>query len=153
MLRSEFENLTGIYPPENLFEVIQEAYTQSKLSKRDFCHQYKFNVGRLAEKIQKEADKRASQTAYLCGKALGEMRLENAKLKKEKVLDEVKKLKDSDVTYIYAESKDNREPNISIYGNPAILLACTGRSIEICAMQAKRSPAEIVKTFADIYGK
>ena len=153
MLRSEFENLTGIYPSEGLFEVIQEVYTQSRLSKRDFCFQYKFNTNRLAEKIQKEADKRASQTVYLCGKALGEIRLENAKLKKEKVLDEVIKLKDSDVTYIYAESKDNREPNISIYGNPAILLACTGRIIEICAMQAKRSPAEIIKAFAEIYGK
>ncbi|MDE5738231.1 MAG: hypothetical protein K2H93_07695 [Oscillospiraceae bacterium] len=153
MLRSEFENLTGIYPPENLFEVIEEFYMKSELSKQEFCCHYKHNVNQVAKKIQKEADKRASQTAYLCGKALGEMRLENAKLKKEKVLDEVKKLKDSDVTYIYAESKDNREPNISIYGNPAILLACTGRIIEICAMQAKRSPAEIIKAFAEIYGK
>ena len=153
MLRSAFEKMTGIYPSENLFDVIEEAYQKSMLSEREFCFQYRSNIGRLAEKIQCEANRRACQTAYLYGTTLGEIKLENIKLKKGKILDEVKKLKGSDVAYIYAESEDGKDPKISMYGNGTIILACVGRIIEVCAVQAKKSPAEILKAFTEIYGK
>lgn len=76
MLRSEFESLTGIYPPENLFEVIEEFYMKSKLSKQDFCYHYRFNVNAIAEKIQNEANSHAAHIAYQFGMMLGETKRE-----------------------------------------------------------------------------
>ena len=84
MLWSEFENLTGIYTPENLFEVIEEVYMKSELSKQEFCCHYRHNVNQIAEKIQCEVNKRACQTAYLYGMMLSETKLEVEQLQKER---------------------------------------------------------------------
>ena len=148
MLRSEFENLTGIYPPENLFEVIQEAYTQSKLSKRDFCRQYKFNVNGLAKKIQQETNKRACQTTYLYGTMLG-----NARMKKEKFLDDVKKFQGVGNAYIHVEVMDSKEPDIFMCGDGSIILASIARMLEVCSAKFGQSPAKLLKAFTDLYGK
>ena len=91
MLRSEFEKLTGIYPSENLFEVIQEAYTHSGLSERDFCNRYKLNADGIAKEIQCEADSRACQMSFLYGEVLGKADRKAEQLQKE--LDELKSKK------------------------------------------------------------
>ena len=79
MLRSEFEKLTGFYPPENLFAVIEEYYTQSELNVEDFCIQYRFNMNGIAEKIQNETNSRLCREAFQAGAMLGETKLENEK--------------------------------------------------------------------------
>ena len=56
MLISEFETLTGIYPPESLYSVIEKHYYDSKLDKHEFCENYKLNADGLAERIQREAN-------------------------------------------------------------------------------------------------
>lgn len=57
MLISEFENLTGIYPSENLYSVIEKFYSESKEDKHDFCRAYLMNADCLAERIQREVNK------------------------------------------------------------------------------------------------
>ena len=56
MLISEFENLTGIYPSENLYSVIERFYSESKEDKHDFCRAYLMNADGLAERIQREVN-------------------------------------------------------------------------------------------------
>jgi hypothetical protein len=56
MLISEFENLTGIYPSENLYSVIERFYSESKEDKHDFCRAYLMNADCLAERIQREVN-------------------------------------------------------------------------------------------------
>lgn len=63
MLRSEFETLTGIYPSEMLYSVIEEFYNDSKLDKHEFCEKYKFNADGLAERIQEEANELEAEKA------------------------------------------------------------------------------------------
>jgi len=57
MLISEFENLTGIYPSENLYSVIERFYSESKEDKHDFCRAYMMNADGLAERIQTEVNR------------------------------------------------------------------------------------------------
>ena len=57
MLISEFQNLTGIYPSENLYSVIEKFYNESKEDKHEFCRAYLMNADCLAERIQREANK------------------------------------------------------------------------------------------------
>lgn len=63
MLRSEFETLTGIYPSEMLYSVIEEFYNESKLDKHEFCEKYKFNADGLAKRIQEEANELEAEKA------------------------------------------------------------------------------------------
>ena len=63
MLRSEFENLTRIYPSEMLYSVIEEFYNESKLDKHEFCEKYMFNADGLAERIQEEANELEAEKA------------------------------------------------------------------------------------------
>ena len=63
MLISEFQNLTGIYPSEMLYSVIEEFYNDSKLDKHEFCEKYKFNADGLAERIQEEANELEAEKA------------------------------------------------------------------------------------------
>ena len=84
MLRGEFENLTGIYPSENLYSVIERFYSESKEDKHDFCRAYLMNADCLAEHIQTEANKleqAREQQAYveICDL---KTKLEEEKLKK-----------------------------------------------------------------------
>ncbi|MDE5754673.1 MAG: hypothetical protein K2H89_09070 [Oscillospiraceae bacterium] len=83
MLRSEFEKLTGFYPPENLFAVIEEYYTQSELNVEDFCMQYRFNMNGIAEKIQNEVNARTIRNALHFGMILGETRREVLSLREK----------------------------------------------------------------------
>lgn len=63
MFRSEFETLTGIYPSEMLYSVIEEFYNDSKLDKHEFCENYKLNADGLAERIQEEANELEAEKA------------------------------------------------------------------------------------------
>ncbi|MDE6658286.1 MAG: hypothetical protein K2J88_06875 [Oscillospiraceae bacterium] len=83
MLRSEFEKLTGFYPPENLFAVIKEYYMQSELNMQDFCYGYRFNVNGIAEKIQNEVNARTAHNVWRFGMLLGETEREVLSLKEK----------------------------------------------------------------------
>ncbi|MDE5792154.1 MAG: hypothetical protein K2O52_02255 [Oscillospiraceae bacterium] len=79
LLLSEFESMTGIYPPTNLFVVIQEYFEKSRFDKQEFCRRYGLNVNRIAEEIQIETNVRACEDAWKAGMMLGETKLENEK--------------------------------------------------------------------------
>ena len=57
MLRSEFESITGLYPSEATYAVIERFYGEGKLDKHDFCRAYMMNADCLAERIQTEVNK------------------------------------------------------------------------------------------------
>lgn len=56
MLRTEFEQLTGIYPTANLYAAIEKDYAAFDGSKCEYCNTYKANRDGLAESIQRAAD-------------------------------------------------------------------------------------------------
>lgn len=56
MMREEFEQRTGFYPSQSLYEVIEKHYTVFNGDKDAFCKAYKKDVENLATKIQREAD-------------------------------------------------------------------------------------------------
>ncbi|MDE5792928.1 MAG: hypothetical protein K2H66_05320 [Oscillospiraceae bacterium] len=83
LLISEFESMTGIYPPTSLFVVIQEYFEKSRFDKQEFCRRYGLNINRLAEEIQNETNVRAYKNAWKVGAKLGETKLEVERLQKE----------------------------------------------------------------------
>ena len=56
MMIDEFEARTGIFPPADLYRVIEQFYTDSDMDKDDFCKAYKGNDNYLAERIQRAAN-------------------------------------------------------------------------------------------------
>ena len=53
MLKKEFEELTGLYPSDNMYSIIEENYaTYKNMSKERFCKMYKNNENGIAELIQ-----------------------------------------------------------------------------------------------------
>lgn len=52
----EFEALTGIYPDQELYALIEEEYMQSEFQKDEWCERYRNNVDGLAEKVQLAAE-------------------------------------------------------------------------------------------------
>lgn len=50
MLKSEFTEMTGIYPSEIMFLAIRNCLLEYGGSERDFCRDYKENRNGLAEK-------------------------------------------------------------------------------------------------------
>lgn len=56
MMREEFEELTGIFPSNELYAQIETAYMDYKDDKAAFCDAYVQNLNGLAEKIQMAAD-------------------------------------------------------------------------------------------------
>lgn len=53
---NEFEALTGIYPDQELYALIEEEYMQSEFQKDEWCERYRNNVDGLAEKVQLAAE-------------------------------------------------------------------------------------------------
>ena len=53
---NEFEALTGIYPDQELYALIEEEYMQSEYQKDEWCQRYRDNVDGLAEKVQLAAE-------------------------------------------------------------------------------------------------
>ena len=56
MLIDEFEALTGIYPDQELYALIEEEYMRSEVQKDEWCERYRNNVDGLAEKVQLAAE-------------------------------------------------------------------------------------------------
>ena len=56
MLREEFEQRTGIYPSNRLYQVIEKHYLDFDGDKNEFCAAYQKNKDNLASKIQMYAD-------------------------------------------------------------------------------------------------
>lgn len=56
MMREEFEELTGIFPSNELYAQIETAYMDYKDDKTAFCDAYVQNLNGLAEKIQMAAN-------------------------------------------------------------------------------------------------
>ena len=54
MLLQEFEQRTGIYPPDELYTAIEAKYNASNMDKDEFCRMYRDNVDGFAEVIQRE---------------------------------------------------------------------------------------------------
>ncbi len=81
MLISEFETLTGIYPSEMLYSVIEEFYNDSKTDKHEFCRRYMMNAKCLAERIQTVANELESTIEQKNFSRIGSL---EAKLEAEK---------------------------------------------------------------------
>lgn len=58
MLMEEFEQRTGIYPTQDLYEEIERRYNATDMDKDEFCKMYKENADGLAEEIQRDATMR-----------------------------------------------------------------------------------------------
>lgn len=56
MVREEFEQRTGFYPSQSLYEIIEKHYSEFDGDKDAFCKAYKEDADGLATKIQHEAD-------------------------------------------------------------------------------------------------
>lgn len=54
MLKSEFEKMTGVFLPKEMFHFIHEKYMDMEEDKQEFCRMYKNNTDGFAEKIQTE---------------------------------------------------------------------------------------------------
>lgn len=57
MLKSEFERLTRIFLPQEMFHFIYAKYMDMEVDKQEFCRMYKDNTDDFAEKIQMEYEK------------------------------------------------------------------------------------------------
>lgn len=79
MTIQEFENLTGIFPSQDMYRVIEDFYMENpNQDKIAFCKEYKENKNGLAEKIQITANKRAYDEKLKVKKDL-EISLQNLK--------------------------------------------------------------------------
>lgn len=74
MMIDEFERLTGFYPSAEMYEAIEQEYTESRADKYEFCKLYKANEDGVAEKIARKA-------TTMWAKRVGEALLENGALK------------------------------------------------------------------------
>ena len=54
---NEFEALTGFYPDQALYALIEDEYMQSEFQKDEWCERYRNNVDGLAEKVQLAAER------------------------------------------------------------------------------------------------
>jgi hypothetical protein len=84
MLRSEFEILTGIYPSENLYSVIERFYSESKEDKHEFCENYKLNADGLAERIQEEANELEADRERQVSIEVRELKADFDKMRRER---------------------------------------------------------------------
>ena len=93
MLISEFQNLTGIYPSENLYSVIEKFYNESKEDKHEFCRAYLMNADCLAERIQTTVNKLEQAIAQKHFSDIGslEAKLEAEKKRADKLQQELDK--------------------------------------------------------------
>lgn len=62
MLKSEFEKMTGIYLPEDMFNFIHKKYMDMEEDKQVFCRMYKNNEDGFAEKIQLGYEKKLQES-------------------------------------------------------------------------------------------
>lgn len=65
MMKQEFEKLTGIFPSNDLYRVIERRYMEFDGDKKDFCEAYMKNRDGLAESIQRETDRKNDEVQEL----------------------------------------------------------------------------------------
>lgn len=65
MMKQEFEKLTGIFPSNDLYRVIERRYMDFEGDKTAFCEAYMKNRDGLAESIQREADRKNNEVQEL----------------------------------------------------------------------------------------
>lgn len=65
MMIQEFEKLTGIFPSNDLYRVIERRYMEFDGEKQEFCEAYMKNWDGLAESIQREADRKNDEVQEL----------------------------------------------------------------------------------------
>lgn len=95
MLRSEFETITGLYPSEATYAVIERFYGESKLDKHDFCRAYQLNEDCLAERIQTAVNEKEQDREQSFESAMAHMvdRLKAQKSEAEKAKKEADSLR------------------------------------------------------------
>lgn len=93
MLRDEFEQRTGIYPTNSLYQVIEKHYLVFDGDKDEFCAAYRENRENLAAKIQNDADLQEVRETNAVGKLKEDYERQIAKLngKLEQVTSELDK--------------------------------------------------------------
>lgn len=79
MMRQEFEKLTGFFPDEITYQIIEKEYYEYKGDKQQFCKAYAENTEGLAEQCQRKANEfHAKVIENYTSKIMGlEKRLEN----------------------------------------------------------------------------
>lgn len=82
MMREEFEQRTGFYPSQSLYEAIEKYYSVFSGDKDAFCKAYKKDTDGLATKIQREADMAANKAQQEVERALKGMEARIAELEK-----------------------------------------------------------------------
>lgn len=94
MLIDEFEALTGIYPDQELYALIEEEYMQSEFQKDEWCERYRNNVDGLAEKVQLAAEHARAKREKAIEEERESLRKEISDLHRdiESVLEKVKRL-------------------------------------------------------------
>jgi hypothetical protein len=93
MLREEFEKRTGIYPPQNLYNKIEETYMDYSDDKDSFCNAYAKNINGLAEKIQQESNTTELKLKADISRMVDEYKgkIQNLKSEIEKIKEELEK--------------------------------------------------------------
>ena len=94
MLIDEFEALTGIYPDQELYALIEEEYMQSEFQKDEWCERYRNNVDGLAEKVQLAAEHARAKREKAIEEERESLRKEISDLHRDiaSVLEKVKRL-------------------------------------------------------------
>lgn len=70
MLLKEFEELTGFYPSDKMFDEIHKEYIAMECDKRKFCELYKNNKDGLASKIQHRTNAVYAEKVQLVNKKI-----------------------------------------------------------------------------------
>lgn len=98
MMIEEFEKLTGIYPTNNLYKCIEDAYISFEGDKVAFCKAYQKNKNGLAEKIRNEVNKKMNESNKTALRTEQKLRQEILRLGA---------LLDKELEWVIYESPDN----------------------------------------------
>jgi len=91
---NEFEALTGFYPDQELYALIEEEYMQSEFQKDEWCRRYRENVDGLAEKVQLAAEHARAKREKAIEEEKESLRIEISDLHRDiaSVLEKVRRL-------------------------------------------------------------
>lgn len=83
MMIEEFEKLTGIFPTQGMYKIIEKRYMEFDGDKTEFCKAFKKNADGLAESIQRESNEMTFKAARKHQAELAQRNIEIERLKKE----------------------------------------------------------------------
>ncbi len=110
MLLKEFEALTGFYPDQILYEMIEKEYMESHKTKEDFCKDYLKNRYGLANKAQSYATLKLAREKKENEKVIAKLNEEIERLKKS--IERLKELLEKELEwkpYEYSENVSQAE--------------------------------------------